>query len=39
MGTNNTYAITAAGGRQLTTEKAEWDRMTSIIHTLLNDQG
>jgi PadR family transcriptional regulator PadR len=31
------YAITAAGRRQLTTEKAEWDRMTSIMHTLLNE--
>src|SRR3989442_16019837 len=27
------YAITAAGRRQLSTEKAEWDRMTSIMHT------
>ncbi len=33
------YAITAAGRRQLTTEKAEWDRMTSIMDTLLHDQG
>jgi PadR family transcriptional regulator PadR len=33
------YAITAAGRRRLGTEKAEWDRMTSIIHTLLHDQG
>ena len=33
------YAITAAGRRQLATEKAEWDRMTSIIHTLLREQG
>lgn len=33
------YAITAAGRRRLATEKAEWDRMTSIIHTLLHDQG
>jgi len=33
------YAITAAGRRQLATEKAEWDRMASIIHTLLHDQG
>ena len=32
------YAITAAGRRQLATEKAEWDRMTSIIHTLLREQ-
>ena len=33
------YAMTAAGRRQLATEKAEWDRMTSIMHTLLHDQG
>ncbi len=31
------YAITAAGRRQLATEKAEWDRMTSIMHTLLRE--
>jgi PadR family transcriptional regulator PadR len=30
------YTITAAGRRQLTTEKAEWDRMTSIMHTLFH---
>src|SRR5882762_4896710 len=29
------YNITAAGRRQLATEKAEWDRMTAIMHTLL----
>jgi PadR family transcriptional regulator PadR len=33
------YAITAAGRRQLATEKAEWNRMATIIHTLLHDQG
>ena len=33
------YAITAAGRRQLATEKAEWDRMTSIMHALLHEQG
>jgi len=33
------YAITAAGRRRLATEKAEWHRMTSIIHTLLHDPG
>lgn len=33
------YAITAAGRRRLAAEKAEWDRMTSIMHTLLNDLG
>lgn len=32
------YAITAAGRRQLATEKAEWDRMASIMHTLLREQ-
>ena len=32
------YAITPAGRRQLSTEKSEWDRMASIIHTLLRDQ-
>jgi len=33
------YTITAAGRRQLTAEKEEWDRMTTIIHTLLQDQS
>lgn len=33
------YAITAAGRRRLTTEKAEWERMTAIMQTLLNQQG
>jgi len=33
------YAITAAGRRRLATEKAEWDRMTSIMHTLLSGEG
>jgi transcriptional regulator len=32
------YAITAAGRRQLATEKAGWDRMASIMHTLLREQ-
>jgi PadR family transcriptional regulator PadR len=31
------YAITAAGRRQLHAEKAEWDRMVSIMHTLLRE--
>ena len=31
------YAITPAGRRQLATEKAEWDRMVSIMHTLLRE--
>ena len=33
------YAITPAGRRRLSAGKAEWDRMTSIMHTLLNDLG
>ena len=33
------YSITAAGRRQLATQKAEWDRMTTIMHTLLHDPG
>lgn len=33
------YTITLAGRRQLAAEKAEWDRMTSIMHTLLRDPG
>ncbi|MGH9373377.1 MAG: PadR family transcriptional regulator [Vicinamibacterales bacterium] len=33
------YAITAAGRRRLATEKMEWDRMTSIMHTLLHGEG
>jgi PadR family transcriptional regulator PadR len=33
------YAITKAGRRQLSTEKSEWDRMASIIHSLLRDQA
>src|SRR6266849_3307213 len=31
------YQITAAGRRQLAAEKAEWDRMTAIMHTLLRE--
>ena len=31
------YNITAAGRRQLTAEKAEWDRMTTIMQSLLHD--
>lgn len=33
------YSITAAGRRRLATEKAEWDRMVSIMQTLLNSEG
>jgi transcriptional regulator len=32
------YALTAAGKRRLSTEKAQWDRMTSIMRTVLDDQ-
>jgi PadR family transcriptional regulator, regulatory protein PadR len=31
------YSITAAGRRQLSAEKAEWDRMNAIMRTLLGD--
>jgi transcriptional regulator len=33
------YAITAAGRRQLAAGRAEWDRMSSIMRTVLNDPG
>src|SRR5947199_10689154 len=33
------YTITGAGRRQLAAEKAEWARMTAIMHTLLHDHG
>ena len=33
------YTITAAGKRQLATETAEWNRMSSIIHTLLHGEA
>lgn len=33
------YSITASGRRQLTTEKAEWDRMVGIMHALLREQA
>ena len=33
------YRITAAGTRQLAAEKAEWDRMASIMHALLHDEA
>ena len=32
------YLITAAGRRQLAEEKAEWDRVTSMMQLLLRDQ-
>ena len=31
------YQITAAGRRELVTERAEWDRMTTIMQTLLGE--
>jgi transcriptional regulator len=33
------YAITAAGRRQLASERAEWHRMAAIMRTLLADGG
>ena len=30
------YAMTAAGRRRLARQKAEWERMTSIMNTVLN---
>ena len=30
------YSLTAAGRRQLAAERAEWDRLTSFMHTLLH---
>src|SRR6266446_3802502 len=30
------YSLTPAGRRRLATEKAEWDRMSTIMHALLN---
>jgi PadR family transcriptional regulator PadR len=32
------YAITTAGRRRLQTEKAEWERMTSIMQALLHGE-
>ena len=31
------YAITAAGRRQLATERADWERTASIMNSLLNE--
>jgi PadR family transcriptional regulator PadR len=33
------YSITTTGRRQLSTEKSEWDRMASIIQSLLRNQA
>jgi transcriptional regulator len=32
------YSITTAGRRQLSAERADWDRMASIIQALLREQ-
>jgi PadR family transcriptional regulator PadR len=31
------YAITAVGRRQLASERADWERTASIMHSLLNE--
>jgi len=33
------YSITAAGRRQLAAERAEWDRLTAIMHALLHGEA
>jgi transcriptional regulator len=33
------YAITPAGRRQLAAERAEWDRLTSIMQAVLHDEA
>ena len=33
------YALTAAGRRQLSSEKAAWDRMAAIMQTLLRGEA
>ena len=33
------YSLTAAGRRQLAAEKAEWDRMASIMRAVLTEQS
>lgn len=33
------YGLTPAGRRQLAAEKTEWERMVSIMHTLLDENG
>jgi PadR family transcriptional regulator, regulatory protein PadR len=33
------YAVTAAGRRQLTRQKGEWDRTVSIMQAVLREQG
>src|SRR5262245_26713074 len=31
------YSLTAAGNRRLAAERAQWERMTAIIHSLIHD--
>ena len=33
------YSITAAGRRQLDTQRAEWDRTAAMMRTLLDSEG
>ena len=33
------YGLTAAGRRQLASEKADWDRMVSIMQAVLREQN
>ena len=33
------YSITAAGRRRLAAERAEWERMTTIMQTLLDNEN
>ena len=33
------YSLTAAGRRELTREKSEWQRMSGIINTLIQGEG
>lgn len=33
------YTISAAGRRQLAAHKADWERMTAIMHTLLHGEA
>jgi PadR family transcriptional regulator PadR len=33
------YALTPAGGRELSNEKQAWDQMAGIIHTLLHERS
>jgi PadR family transcriptional regulator, regulatory protein PadR len=33
------YSITAAGRRRLASERAEWDRLTTIMRTLLHGEA